>query len=172
MSTFGTFRFGISHLLSEIQRRQRMKQFSLLSKANVTPLFGLLFTIAVLMAWTTDTWAYGDYAAGCDNCHGGFTSSPYTSLSDGSSWGDSLHNVHRNTMLNGDCDACHSSGGFTPVTLDSSSGGSGLSAISCVGCHGREQDMGNDGISAGRGAGLRQHHQNAGQTVCAGCHTD
>ena len=32
--------------------------------------------------------------------------------------------------------------------------------------------MGNDSVSAGRGAGLRQHHQNAGQTVCAGCHSD
>ena len=32
--------------------------------------------------------------------------------------------------------------------------------------------MGNDSVSAGRGAGLRQHHQNAGVTSCSGCHND
>ena len=47
-----------------------------------------------------------------------------------------------------------------------------MSAISCVGCHGREQDMGNDSVSAGRGAGLRQHHAVAGQTGCQNCHSD
>ena len=63
-----------------------MKQLSMWAKANVTPLFGLLITIAVLMTWTSESWAYGDYAAGCDSCHGGFRESPYTSLSDGSIW--------------------------------------------------------------------------------------
>jgi len=148
-----------------------MKQISMWTRENVTPLFGLLIAIAVLMTWTSESWAYDEYAAGCDDCHGGFRSSPYTSLSDGSSWGDDLHDVHRNTMLGGDCDACHA-GGFAPVSLDSSDGGSGLSAISCVGCHGREEDMGNDSVSAGRGAGLRQHHTNAGETDCVGCHDD
>ena len=148
-----------------------MKQLALWAKANEMPLFGLLITIAVLMTWTSESWAYDEYAAGCDDCHGGFRSSPYTSLSDGSNWGNDLHDVHRHTMLGGDCDACHA-GGFSPVSLDVSDGGSGLSAISCVGCHGREEDMGNDSESAGRGAGLRQHHTNAGEADCVGCHTD
>ena len=47
-----------------------------------------------------------------------------------------------------------------------------MSPISCVGCHGREEDMGNDSVSAGRGAGLRQHHAVAGQTGCQNCHSD
>jgi len=46
-----------------------------------------------------------------------------------------------------------------------------------VGCHGRAEDnvAGNPEVGAGRsgyGAGLRQHHQNAGATVCANCHLD
>lgn len=42
----------------------------------------------------------------------------------------------------------------------------------CVGCHGRLEDGGNDGISSGYGAGLRQRHNNSGIGSCAGCHTD
>jgi hypothetical protein len=41
-----------------------------------------------------------------------------------------------------------------------------------MGCHGREQDVGNDDTSEGRGAGLRQHHSNSGVEVCAACHSD
>jgi len=44
--------------------------------------------------------------------------------------------------------------------------------LGCVGCHGREQDAGHDGISGGRGAGLRQHHFVTGTTLCADCHAD
>jgi len=32
--------------------------------------------------------------------------------------------------------------------------------------------MGNDSVSLGRGAGLRQHHANAGVSACANCHSD
>jgi hypothetical protein len=59
-----------------------------------------------------------------------------------------------------------------PTFIDSSNGGNGLAAISCMGCHGRTEDMGNDSTSVGLGAGLRQHHQNTGTTSCVGCHTD
>ncbi|MDH3521839.1 MAG: hypothetical protein OEM49_15430, partial [Myxococcales bacterium] len=58
------------------------------------------------------------------------------------------------------------------VFMSISTGGTGLAAISCVGCHGREADMGNDGLSAGRGMGLRRHHEDAGVTLCGGCHSD
>jgi hypothetical protein len=74
-------------------------------------------------------------------------------------------------MLNNDCGTCHASG-FFPVILDNSAGGIGLQAISCMGSHGRKEDAGNDIISGGLGAGLRQHHNEAGITLCAGCHTD
>jgi hypothetical protein len=76
-------------------------------------------------------------------------------------------------MLNNDCNTCHSSGGTFPVILDSSAGGNGLDLISCVGCHGRSEDAGNDGgFSGGLGAGLRQHHFSAGVEICADCHSD
>jgi len=48
----------------------------------------------------------------------------------------------------------------------------------CVGCHGRNEDMGHDSLSPGRGAGLRQHHTNAGAPPdsgglsCSTCHVD
>jgi hypothetical protein len=38
-----------------------------------------------------------------------------------------------------------------------------------MGCHGRAED--NTGIAAA-GAGLRQHHFNAGEAVCFDCHED
>lgn len=138
---------------------------------SVIPLFVALMTIALLMFGASEAGAYEQYS-GCKECHGSFRNSPYISLSNGSSWGDNLHNVHRNDMLGGDCDACHTSGGKGKVFMDSSKGGAGLAAIGCVGCHGREEDIGNDSVSAGRGAGLRQHHTNADETDCQGCHSD
>ena len=150
-----------------------MKLPSSWAAAYVTPLFVLLVTITVLMIGASDALAYEDYASGCQTCHGDFRASPYISLSEGANWGDSLHNVHRNVMLSGDCSTCHAaSGGFSPVSLESSGGGSGLAAISCVGCHGRDDDMGQTTATgtAQRGAGLRQHH--AGVASCGGCHDD
>jgi cytochrome c553 len=71
-----------------------------------------------------------------------------------------------------ECLACHQSvPASLPVSLDTSAGAGGFSPKGCVGCHGREQDAGHDSISAGRGAGLRQHHFRA-LGVCADCHRD
>jgi len=73
-------------------------------------------------------------------------------------------------MLNRDCNTCHL-GDFTtryPVSLNASNGGTGFDPISCVGCHGRQGDLNNGQI----GAGLRQHHTNAGAAFCGGCHSD
>jgi hypothetical protein len=87
-----------------------------------------------------------------------------------------LHDVHRHIMLDkidrSRCSVCHTRPPFYPVLLGSSTGGDGLEAISCGGCHGRNEDAGNDSISGGLGAGLRQHHTNAGVTECKTCHAD
>ena len=147
-----------------------MKRLSFWTAENVKPLFVLLVTISVLMIGASDALAYEDYS-GCAGCHGDFRASPYISLSDGANWGDDLHDVHRNTMLARDCSACHGPS-RSPVPLDRSNGGRDLAPISCVGCHGREQDIGNDSESLGRGAGLRQHHTNAGELDCMDCHDD
>ena len=94
----------------------------------------------------------------CASCHGDFRASNYVSLSDGQEWGN-LHNIHRSDMLSSDCNACHTSGNFFPVFLASSTGGNGFEAISCAGCHGRNDDRGPDSDFS---AGLRQHHFGAG----------
>ena len=139
-------------------------------------LFQLCSFLVVLAAASYGALAYNQYSANrdatnCRACHGDFRSSPYVSLKDGQSWGDDLHDVHRNTMLTGECDTCHSSGRF-PAFLGSSNGGfGGLPAIGCAGCHGRAADGTGTG-SEGYGAGLRQHHYRTGTTGCISCHAD
>ena len=106
-------------------------------------------------------------------CHGDFRASSYVSATDGMDWGN-LHNVHRSDMLAFDCDACHVGSSRLPVPLASSDGGDGLSAIGCMGCHGRNEDntAENPSFPNGLGAGLRQQHHIAGVTGCANCHDD
>lgn len=132
----------------------------------------VLLAPLLLAAWIPAASAYQQYstnqADNCASCHGDFRATPYTSLVDGANWGDDLHDIHRNTMLSGDCNTCHS-GAFFPVLLGSSTGGAGFAAISCLGCHGRTESGGTV-----TGAGLRQHHFNTGASTCGsgvgGCH--
>jgi hypothetical protein len=133
-----------------------------------------LFSAPVIGAGTAQ--AYEQYsqnrdATNCRACHGDFRDSPYISLGDGQSWGDSLHGIHRYGMLSDDCDTCHNSGLMFPVLIGSSAGGAGLAPISCAGCHGRAEDGIGFG-SLGYGAGLRQHHWVAGEQGCVDCHFD
>ena len=156
-----------------------MKILTLWAEKTVKPAFVLLAMISILMIWASDVLANSDYS-GCVGCHGDFRDNPYLGPPGGTGWPTgSLHNIHRNNMLstdvNDDCDVCHRSGTTdAPVLLGSSAGGDGLSAISCVGCHGRDEDMGNDsgGVadSPGRGMGLRRHHP--AFAGCGNCHND
>jgi hypothetical protein len=137
---------------------------------------GVILVGAALLLLAGGAGAYDKYsvngdATNCRACHGDFRASPYTSLTDGLSWGDGLHDVHRYNMLSGDCDTCHSSGPKGNVLIGSSNGGAGLPAISCSGCHGRVEDGTGNG-SEGYGAGLRQHHWRAKITTCGTCHSD
>jgi hypothetical protein len=114
----------------------------------------------------------GTYST-CRPCHGEFNDNPYVSLADGQIWTMGLHGTHVDVMLNGDCLTCHFASSNFPVVVDRSDGGVGLPPVSCMGCHGREEDKGNDAISPGRGAGLRQHHVGAGVAACGPlCHSD
>ena len=138
-------------------------------------LFLCIVTISFMlpqMSSAYDRWSQNDDATYCGSCHGDFRSNIYLSPSDGMNWGN-LHNLHRQTMVSGDCDVCHGSSTF-PVLLASSNGGDGMAAIGCMGCHGREEDTGIDNPegSNGYGAGLRQHHHNSGVTICTDCHDD
>jgi hypothetical protein len=127
-------------------------------------LFLGIIALLVFFSWPDQADAYEEYS-GCMSCHGDYLSGSYGSLTnqDPADWNDSLHNVHRRTMLS-DCSNCHSGNDRSPVYIslsgsDPSGQGSGLS---CVGCHGT--------------AGLRQHHTNAqvgpdnNQETCLDCH--
>ncbi len=128
-------------------------------------LYGISIGLLVLLSiGTRDVMAYSEYAQGCQICHGDFRANNYVSNVDGQAWGTSLHDGHRFNFLDGEWSTCHT-GGFSPVFLASSDGGDGLAAISCLGCHGRDE-----GVSGVTGAGLRQHHWNTGTTSCGNCH--
>jgi len=120
-----------------------------------------------------ERYSENDDATNCrsSGCHGDFRASPYTAKSDGQSWANGLHDVHREVMLDDDCEVCHATEERFPVLLGSSDGGIGFSAISCSGCHGRSQDGTGNG-SEGFSAGLRQNHWRAGIEICGDCHSD
>ncbi len=90
-----------------------------------------------------------------------------------------LHKIHARIMLktqdSGQCLVCHLHDPETgilspyPVFIGKSSSPSGLEPIGCMGCHGRDDDKDKGGS---RGAGLLQHHTNAGVTECKVCHED
>lgn len=133
-------------------------------------------TLWLVMSLGGTAIAYDKYAddtapdpdlTNCAACHGPFNSgSAYSELEPGGGvWPNDLMTTHEQDMLGGDCDTCHSTGGRTPVYLNTSRGGDGLMAISCVGCHGRLQDA-TAGITDGAGAGLRRHHIGTGASDC------
>lgn len=150
-----------------------MRQPSKWAAAFAAPLFALLVATVTLTSGATESWAYEQYsqagdATNCGACHGDFRGANYISNKDGTAWGLDLHDGHRVTMLDRDCNTCHGPSRF-PVVLNSSNGGTGLDPIACVGCHGRAADA---GPASGSGAGLRQHHWNSGVAICAACHAD
>ena len=136
--------------------------------------------IFLLMIFSSQVLAYEDYS-GCADCHGGFKGDNYTSLQDGTNWGSDLMDGHQpfiSNVSNDTCDACHKSGAKGEVYLNFSQD-STLSK-SCVGCHGRDEDVtGNctgEGtgleVECGSGAGLRQMHAlNVPASDCGGCHS-
>ena len=121
-----------------------------------------------------DQYSQNDDATNCRECHGDFRSGSYISPVDGQNWGN-LHNIHRSTMLSGDCDVCHIGGDEFPVHLDRSNGGDNFPAVGCMGCHGVDPapSVPNNNWW---GAGLRAHHTNAGVPpdsngdTCVTCH--
>ena len=140
--------------------------------------------------WFANGQSYGN----CNTCHNNFRDEDYVSAADGRAWAViyteveetepaeelGLHDIHRHVMVDKEgssrCSVCHKESGaparFYPVRLSWSGGGEGLEPIGCVGCHGRNEDAGNDSISAGLGAGLRQHHTRARVKECMTCHED
>ena len=102
----------------------------------------------------TDTFAYGTFGGGCNDCH--------NNVDQFKGPGEPLHDLHQVVLSSCSSTLCHSND-FS-VSLNDGAG--------CVGCHGRQEDAGNDSGSAGLGAGLRQWHENEGKASCGGCHGD
>lgn len=126
--------------------------------------------VAVLGAMTPRAGAYSQYGTSsgqgyCAACHGDFRAATYTSLKGaaGGTWTGGLHDTHRDTMLSGDCTACHGSGPRFPVLTKSSASAAPFNS-SCLGCHGRVE--GAAGLTA---RGLRAHHEKHGVS-CFSCH--
>jgi hypothetical protein len=129
----------------------------------------------------------------CKTCHGHFRAAEYISRTDHKPWivtytalapgsvpetETGLHDIHRHVILDEDspeskCQPCHGAAGFYPVILNSSATPY-FEPVGCMGCHGRDEDDLAQGspTPGGRGAGLRQHHTNAGVTECMTCHAD
>ena len=140
----------------------------------------------------TDLEGCEEPVGNCQTCHGQFRATnaensrpylrdEYVSPADGRTWSViyqeveadepevevGLHDIHRHVITDkigrSRCNVCHIAEGRYPVYLAVSVGGDGLEPISCLGCHGRPGEG---------GAGLRQHHTNAGTPVCKTCHED
>jgi len=133
----------------------------------------LIAVLAILVLGTINVSAYdswtGGTGPGCDDCHGAFNApaTDYTSLHDGTVWGQNLMYGHYNGMNLG-CLDCHTTGGESNFKLNTAS------FYSCVDCHGRDKDSTGTGPfngSVGKGDGLRAHHAQAGVNACASCHT-
>jgi len=133
-------------------------------------LFALL-----LLTFSNIVFAFSDYD-GCSNCHGDFNeNSSYTSKTDGVNWGSNLMDGHSAFGIS--CNACHKSGSFGDVYLNFST--DATLSKSCVGCHGRDEDVtnscvggGGTQVECGSGAGLRMvHEMNVGANTCNSCHS-
>ena len=133
-------------------------------------LFGL--SMALFALWGAEATAYQRYNDGCHNCHGSFTDdiSPKGSVFPS----DDKHYMHRNRKeMDTECTLCHTNGDNKNPFIGSSDGTSDNIGYGCCGCHGRLEDAGHDvTVSPGLGAGLRQHHTNAGVDMCKNCHVD
>ena len=135
----------------------------------------MLFTLtwpSVLFAYPTWSANPNTNTGNCADCHGDFEEGNYVSFAsdDAADWGMTLMNGHV-SRYGLACTDCHDTLASAPVALNSS-----LSGITCVSCHGREEDItANDGAfgssTPGRGDGLRARHARAGITICSACHT-
>lgn len=145
-----------------------------------------VLTVIAGAAWAYDQYSASKDATNCRACHGDFRAAPYNegflrdpncppNCDPNTEWPSSLMDTHVDFMVNSECYACHSSGPRFPVRTGSSLGdGSGNLVYACAGCHGRVGDASDPNASGTQGydAGLRQHHRQAGVTICATCHTD
>ena len=142
-----------------------------------TPFLLLCMAFALSLFSYSESNAYERYkdpgtdSGWCSTCHGDFTSA--TSPKGNTIPGNSKHTMHRGAQnMDAECNLCHTSSDDNNPFIGSSDGTANSTGYGCVGCHGRLEDSGVDGTSAGHGAGLRQHHETGGFGGCQGCHSD
>lgn len=112
--------------------------------------------VVLLALGARDAAAFETYGNGCNFCHPGFEGG----------FGSPLHDAHM-IVAKSNCSLCHVVPGDDPKMGIKDP----LIDRGCVGCHGRLEDMGSDGLGPGLGAGLAQHHTNFGIDECTECHT-
>jgi len=130
----------------------------------------------LLILFSSSAFSYPTYD-GCQGCHGKFEEGTYISKKDGSNWGKNLMDAHE-AFVSGKCNACHKSDSKGEVFLNFSI--DSVFTMSCMGCHGRVEDINNSCSSAaggmevncGSGVGLRRHHEaKVGTGTCNSCHS-
>lgn len=146
-----------------------------------TPLPGVIpasLFLLVSLGLSSTAIAFPTYD-GCQECHGDFEFGAYTSLQDGTNWGTDLMAGH-NSFVSENCLTCHNFDTSSEVYLNQSM--HGTLNRSCVGCHGRDedvtgnctgeaQDLGGVEVQCGSGAGLRAYHEDkVGPGTCSSCH--
>lgn len=132
-----------------------------------TAIYGMIATAVIVLVGMDRADAYPRYNDGCQLCHGAFTddTSPLGTVFPGDK-----HEMHRGAAnMDTDCDLCHTNGDNKNPFTGSSNGTANNIGYGCAGCHGRVED---ESSTTGMGAGLRQHHFNAGTTTCVLCHSD
>ena len=143
----------------------------------IKPLRAIL-VIVLLILFSSSAFSYPTYD-GCQRCHGKFEEGTYISKKDDSNWGNNLMDAHE-VFVSGNCNACHKSGSKGEVFLNFSK--DSTFTMSCMGCHGRVEDINNSCSSAsggmevncGSGVGLRRHHEaevGAGTCNSSSCHS-
>ena len=141
----------------------------------INPLRAILVT-AILILFSSSVFSYPTYD-GCESCHGPFKEGTYISKKDSSNWGTDLMDGHE-AFVSGECDACHKTGEKKEVFLNFSI--DNTFTMSCMGCHGRVDDVNNSctgggggmEVNCGSGVGLRRHHEaKVGAGTCNSCHS-
>ena len=141
----------------------------------INPLRAILGGVLLILL-SSPVFSYPTYE-GCKDCHGGFKDGNYVSNKDGSNWETDLMDAHE-AFVSDNCDACHKSGSKGEVFLNFSK--DITFNMSCMGCHGRVEDINNSCSSAsgglevncGSGVGLRRHHEaEVGTNTCNSCHS-
>jgi VCBS repeat-containing protein len=148
-------RLGDSDTVTQTWLNFKGKEGIMVKKGSI--LLMCMIALVAFAIWAPDASAMSNFndagaeGLSCAQCH--------PALAD-TGPGNANHIAH-GEPTGQDCNSCHL-GAFNNPPID----------VNCTRCHGRTQDAGGDGLSAGEGRGLRIHHQDTGASNCGLCHSD